>query len=80
MEKGVVTENVSRSIILQMGCLSGLVAVENILLVHPGSSHKAHQELISISTKAQAPEAIKQRKHRKVRYERKYKYEKVKLN
>ena len=56
MEKGVVTENVSHSIILQMGCLPDLVAVENILLVHPGSSHKAHQDFISISTKAPVSE------------------------
>ena len=51
MAKGDSTSNVSYYVILQMGCLSGLVAIESILLVHPGSSHKAHQELIS--TKAQ---------------------------
>ena len=51
MAKGDSTSNVSYHVILQMGCLSGLVAIESILLVHPGSSHKAHQELIS--TKAQ---------------------------
>lgn len=42
MEKGDPISNVSYSTILQMGSLSGLVAVESILLVHPGSSHKAH--------------------------------------
>ena len=56
MAKGDSTSNVSYYVILQMGCLSGLVAIESILLVHPGSSHKAHQELIS--TKAQQPEAV----------------------
>lgn len=56
MAKGDSTSNVSYYVILQMGCLSGLVAIESILLVHPGSSHKAHQELIS--TKAQEPEAV----------------------
>ena len=51
MAKGDSTSTVSYYVILQMGCLSGLVAIESILLVHPGSSHKLHQELIS--TKAQ---------------------------
>lgn len=53
--KGEPVSNVSYSTVFQMGCLSGLVAVESILLVHPGSSHKAHQELVS--TKAQELEA-----------------------
>lgn len=42
MQKGVYKADVSHHVILQVDCLSGLVAVESILLVYPGSSHKAH--------------------------------------
>lgn len=58
MQKGVYMADVSHHVILQVDCLSGLVTVESILLVYPSSSHKAHQELISISisTKAQVSE------------------------